>query len=105
MAVALVTGAARGIGRAIACGLFDAGFKVALADIEPIAPLDGDPARWMTLALDISDLAAHQQSVDGVEATLGPIDCLVNNAGVTSLVRGDMLDLRSEEHTSELQSH
>lgn len=96
MAVALVTGAARGIGRAIASQLFAAGFSVALADIEPIAPLADNPERWIALSLDLGDLAAHQGVIEAVAQRLGPIDCLVNNAGVTSLVRGDMLDLTPE---------
>ncbi|NDB67990.1 MAG: 3-ketoacyl-ACP reductase [Methylocystaceae bacterium] len=96
MSVALVTGAARGIGRAIALELFAAGFSVALADREPISPLEGDPHRWMVLPLDIADLDAHGDAIAAVEAKLGTIDCLVNNAGVTSLVRGDMLDLTPE---------
>ena len=96
MTVALVTGAAGGIGRAIAQQLFDAGFHVALADIAPVPPLAGDADRWMSLPLDLANLSCHSSALDQIEARLGPVDCLVNNAGVTSLVRGDMLELTVE---------
>lgn len=100
MTVALVTGAAGGIGRAIAQHLFDAGFHVALADRVPVPPLagdlTGDTGRWMALHLDLADLASHDGVLDRIEQAWGPVDCLVNNAGVTSLVRGDMLELTVE---------
>jgi 3-oxoacyl-[acyl-carrier protein] reductase len=96
MTVALVTGAAGGIGQAISRQLLDAGFHVALADVAPIpAPL-ADPTRSMSVGLDLADLSCHVSALDQIEAQLGPIDCLVNNAGVTSLIRGDMLDLTVE---------
>ncbi len=96
MTIALVTGAAGGIGRSIAQHLFDAGFHVALADLVPVPPLDGDADRWMGLHLDLADLSSHAAVVDRIESVWGPVDCLVNNAGVTSLVRGDMLELTVE---------
>jgi short-subunit dehydrogenase len=96
MTVALVTGAAGGIGRSIARHLLDAGFRVALADVVPVPPLEGDPDRWMALHLDLADLAGHAAMLDRIEQVWGPVECLVNNAGVTSLVRGDMLELTVE---------
>jgi NAD(P)-dependent dehydrogenase (short-subunit alcohol dehydrogenase family) len=96
MTVALVTGAAGGIGRSIARHLLDAGFRVALADVVPVPPLEGDPDRWMALHLDLADLAGHAAVLDRIEQAWGPVECLVNNAGVTSLVRGDMLELTVE---------
>ena len=96
MTVALVTGAAGGIGRSIARQLLDAGFRVALADVVPVPPLEGDPDRWMALHLDLADLAGHAAVLDRIEQVWGPVECLVNNAGVTSLVRGDMLELTVE---------
>ena len=96
MTVALVTGAAVGIGRSIAQHLLDAGFRVALADFQPIEPLPHDPALWMSLPFDLADLDSHTALLDRIETKLGPVDCLVNNAGVTSLIRGDMLDLTVE---------
>ncbi len=96
MTVALVTGAAGGIGRSIARHLLDAGFRVALADVVQVPPLEGDPDRWMALHLDLADLAGHAAVLDRIEQAWGPVECLVNNAGVTSLVRGDMLELTVE---------
>lgn len=101
--VGLVTGAARGIGRSIASSLARAGFDVALVGLESSADAESALAdvraagrRGHYLQRDIAELAAHATLVEEVTRTLGPIDCLANNAGVTSLVRGDMLDLTPE---------
>lgn len=76
--VVLVTGAASGMGRAIA-EVFDAeGAKVAATD-RNAAHLPGD-ANW---PLDVTDRAAIERVVAEVVATLGPIDILVNCAGVS----------------------
>jgi NAD(P)-dependent dehydrogenase (short-subunit alcohol dehydrogenase family) len=101
--VAWVTGAARGIGRGIAASLARAGFDVALVGLESVAEAESALAdvratgrRAHYFRHDIADLASHARVVDEITAALGPVDCLVNNAGVTSLVRGDMLDLTPE---------
>ncbi|MBI4505655.1 MAG: SDR family oxidoreductase [Chloroflexi bacterium] len=86
--VALVTGAAQGIGRAIALGLADAGATVAAADlradtlpeVEQALRALGRPG--LALALDVRDPAAVQRAVDRVVAAHGRLDVLVNNAGV-----------------------
>lgn len=102
MSVALVTGGGRGIGLAIATALAQEGFAIAIASLEPerdvAAALAGLPrgARVLYRSLDVGDLAAHAPFLAAVEHELGPVDCLVNNAGVTSLVRGDLLDLAPE---------
>src|SRR5262245_31720148 len=96
---ALVTGAGRGIGAAIAHELLGAGFKVAMASIEETSAAAeklGDGKRCVYHPFDVADIASHAALVDGVERELGPVTCLVNNAGVTSLVRGDMLELSPE---------
>jgi NAD(P)-dependent dehydrogenase (short-subunit alcohol dehydrogenase family) len=96
---ALVTGAGRGIGAAVAHGLLDAGFKVAMASIEATSPAAeklSDRKRCAYYPFDVADIAGHSTLVDRVERELGRITCLVNNAGVTSLVRGDMLELSPE---------
>lgn len=97
---ALVTGAGRGLGLAIARALHGAGFAVASASLEP-SPPEGAKALLQQpgtryYPCDISDLPGHATLLDRVEQDLGPITCLVNNAGVTSLVRGDMLELTPE---------
>src|SRR5258708_37468038 len=76
--VAMVTGAANGIGRAIALRLRDDGFLVAAVDIEPVEPGHG----LTTLQLDIADLDAHDPLVARVEQELGPLGALVNVAGI-----------------------
>jgi NAD(P)-dependent dehydrogenase (short-subunit alcohol dehydrogenase family) len=77
---ALVTGAANGIGRAIALRLCDDGFLVAGADIEPVEPATGLTA----YRLDVADLDAHEPMVEQVEHDLGPLDALVNVAGISN---------------------
>jgi 3-oxoacyl-[acyl-carrier protein] reductase len=98
--VAVVTGAGRGIGRAIALALAARGFDVALAGLEAeppdLGPFDAAGRRARYYPFDLAALDGHGPLLDRVERELGPIDCLVNNAGVTSLVRGDLLDLSPE---------
>lgn len=94
--VALVTGAARGIGHAIAAALAASGFDVALASLEEAPCLEtfrasGRRARYYVF--DLADLDRHDALLDEVERDLGVPTCLVNNAGVSSLVRGDLLAL------------
>jgi 3-oxoacyl-[acyl-carrier protein] reductase len=93
---ALVTGAGRGIGAAIARDLLAAGFKVAMASIEQTSAAAAelqDGKRCVYYRFDVADIGGHAALLDQVERELGPVTCLVNNAGVTSLVRGDMLEL------------
>lgn len=97
---ALVTGAGRGIGLAIADALSRAGFKVAMASLEE-APdqaaerlLTGGHCRYYPF--DLAKIDSHAELLNQIERDLGPLSCLVNNAGVTSLVRGDMLELTPE---------
>lgn len=82
--VVIVTGAGRGIGRAIAARLAAEGARVAIAD------LDGESAKTtaqeigggsLGIRLDITDSESIQSGVAEIEKTLGPIDVLVNNAG------------------------
>jgi NAD(P)-dependent dehydrogenase (short-subunit alcohol dehydrogenase family) len=100
MSVALVTGAARGIGRAAAAQLAKAGFDIGGVDIETdsdaaaaIAEVRAHGRECVYVRGDIADIDAHAALIATVADRLGPIDCLVNNAGVTSLRRGDLLEL------------
>lgn len=99
--VAMITGGARGIGRACAEALAAAGFDIFIADLaEPSAELvetiSGLGAAFASGHCDIGDVAAHDKVIADCEKRLGGIDCLVNNAGVGAVVRGDMLSLAPE---------
>ena len=86
--VALVTGGSRGLGRAIAGALARDGVAVALAARtreaveESARALRGDGAEAIALTLDVGDPEAAALAVNAVAATLGPVDVLVNNAGI-----------------------
>lgn len=101
--VAIVTGGRRGIGLGIAKALAKGGFDIAITGIgeaDQVGSVLGDisalGAKAIFLQADLSDLARHQATVDEVQSQLGPIACLVNNAGMASVVRGDFLDLAPE---------
>ena len=80
--VALVTGAARGIGRAIADLLGANGAHVVYTDVDEaaLASITGADTR----CLDVTDVDGTQQTVDAIIADHGRIDILVNNAGVNT---------------------
>jgi NAD(P)-dependent dehydrogenase (short-subunit alcohol dehydrogenase family) len=80
LAVALVTGAASGIGRACVQRLVAAGTAVAAVDLD-VAPLRDLDA--LALAADVADHAAVEAAVARAEAELGPLDAVVNVAGIT----------------------
>ena len=99
--VALVTGARRGIGRAIAEALAGQGFDLAITDVAEeadaaLAALRELGAGALFLRTDVGDLAGHAATVAAVVERFGRVDCLVNNAGIASPVRGDLLELRPE---------
>jgi 3-oxoacyl-[acyl-carrier protein] reductase len=92
--VALVTGASRGIGAAVALTLAELGAAVAVNyreradDAEAIvAKIKSSGGRAIAVAADVSQSAAVAGMVERVARELGPIDILVNNAGI-AIVRG-----------------
>jgi len=92
--IALVTGAAGGIGRPLARAFVEAGMRVALCDTseEGLLPLQDELGADRTLSLqtDVSDPASCSDSVNRAVAHFGRLDVLINNAAVgMSLVRAD----------------
>jgi NAD(P)-dependent dehydrogenase (short-subunit alcohol dehydrogenase family) len=104
--VAIVTGARRGIGLATAEALAAQGFDLCIADLAPADEaaerlcsdlVQRHGGRAIYAAGDIGDLASHRPLVERTVAELGRIDCLVNNAGMGAVVRGDVVaDLTPE---------
>ncbi|MGE0044887.1 MAG: SDR family NAD(P)-dependent oxidoreductase, partial [Hyphomonadaceae bacterium] len=83
--VALVTGGTRGIGKAISERLVDAGYKVA-ANYAGNDKAAQDVAKALKINVykwDVGDWEACQAGIRRVEEDLGPVDVLVNNAGIT----------------------
>jgi NAD(P)-dependent dehydrogenase (short-subunit alcohol dehydrogenase family) len=86
--VALVTGAARGLGRAAALALAHAGADIALglrdvtSDAGLVAEIENLGRRALPLQLDVSDVGQARQGVRAVVERFGRLDILVNNAGV-----------------------
>jgi 3-oxoacyl-[acyl-carrier protein] reductase len=99
--VAIVTGAARGIGFSTATELARKGFRIALADVDEAA-LDVAGQRigelgvgWMLLAGDTSDFVGVQRDAALVLERFGRMDVLVNNAGMSQPRR--LLDITEQE--------
>ncbi len=87
---AAITGAARGIGRATAEAFLRQGMKVAIGDVDAEAArqtaADLGPSA-VALPLDVTDRESFSQFIDEAERQLGPLDVLVNNAGIMPLGR------------------
>jgi len=105
MGIAFVTGARRGIGKAIALELARNGFDVAALDYQVtdelcavVRQIEAFGRRSTALGSDIGDISGHQRILDAAESALGPLTCLVNNAGVSVLKRGDLLDVTPESY-------
>jgi 3-oxoacyl-[acyl-carrier protein] reductase len=87
--VAIVTGAARGIGAATARRLAADGFAVAVLDLkeddarDTVQAIEADGGRALAVGADVGDAEQAQAAVDRVAGELGPPVVLVNNAGVT----------------------
>ncbi len=87
--VALVTGAARGIGRALSLGLAQAGAHVAVLDLPHMAEeaqsvrkdIEALGRTSRTYTLDVRDIPNVQPAVDRIAADFGALDILINNAG------------------------
>ena len=106
--VALITGASRGIGRAIAIELAAQGFDIAGTARVPregaqAHPLDEVGARvaehgrrWLPIEADVSNLDGHAAVIDRIDAAFGRLDLFVSNAGVAPERRMDVLETTPE---------
>jgi 3-oxoacyl-[acyl-carrier protein] reductase len=96
--VVLVTGAGRGIGRALAHAFAGAGAKVALLGktkknlLEVQKELKDSGASTFVVAADVADEGAVSRAVAAVEQQLGPVDVLVNNAGIFAAAPVEKMD-------------
>jgi NAD(P)-dependent dehydrogenase (short-subunit alcohol dehydrogenase family) len=82
---ALVTGASRGIGQAIAIGLAQAGASVAVSARQEASLADtmaGLSGKAVAIAMDVAEIASCQAGVEAAVKALGGLDILINNAGV-----------------------
>jgi NADP-dependent 3-hydroxy acid dehydrogenase YdfG len=82
---AAITGAARGIGRATAQALLRQGMKVAIGDVDlqaAQATAEELGPSTVALALDVTDRVSFSTFLDEAQAQIGPLDALVNNAGI-----------------------
>lgn len=89
--VALVTGGSRGIGRATAVGLAESGHRVAVlyaanaeAAHEAVALVEGAGAEGLAVQSDVSDTDAVDTAFSSIEERFGPVEILVNSAGITA---------------------
>jgi 3-oxoacyl-[acyl-carrier protein] reductase len=87
--VAVVTGAARGIGAAVSARLAGDGFDVAVLDLDEagcsdtVAAVEATGRRALAVGVDVSDASSVDAAVASVVEFLGPPSVLVNNAGIT----------------------
>ena len=103
----LVTGASKGIGRAVALALARQGSDLALAarGLAPLEPLAAEctshGVRAQAFAIDVSDAASVRAGAEAILSAFGRVDHLVNNAGVTG--DGLLLRMKREEWDRVLQ--
>ncbi len=106
--VALVTGAARGLGKAAAVGLAAFGADVAAIDLdaarsaETIRDIAALGCRAVAYCCDVADEAAVQRTVDQVRRDFGRIDVLVNIAGITARIPTDEIPSETVRRLTEV---
>ncbi len=106
--IALVTGASRGIGRAIAVGMAKRGFDIAINDIERqkdalrdvAKEIEASGRRTLTVYADVSNKADVETMVQKTVDKFGRIDAVINNAGI--LIASDVEHLKEEHWDSVL---
>ena len=104
---AIVTGAAQGIGRAIAEALAQAGADIAVADLDPsrsaeaVAAVEKIGRKALNLKVNVADTGETKSMVEQVLKAWGKVDILVNNAGITR--DGLLLRMKEEDWNLVLQ--
>jgi 3-oxoacyl-[acyl-carrier protein] reductase len=104
---AIVTGAAQGIGRAIAEALAQAGADIAVADLDPsrsaetVAAVEKIGRKALNLKVNVADAGETKSMVEQVLKAWGKVDILVNNAGITR--DGLLLRMKDEDWNLVLQ--
>ena len=104
--VAVITGASRGIGRAVAISMASEGFDIAAIarsvdseGMEILGPeIEKRGAEFFPVGFDISCTSCQTEVVSNILERYGRIDFLVNNAGVAPLQRNDLLDMTEESY-------
>lgn len=98
--VALITGARRGIGRAIGLALAKAGYDIAFTDIvddeavrDALDLFAGAGAKTRFFRHDVAAVESHSHLLDDVLSAFGGLDIFVSNAGIGAPVRSDMLEI------------
>ena len=105
--VAIVTGAAQGIGRAIAESLAQAGADIAVADLDPsrsvdtMSAIEGLGRKALSVKVNVADANDAKVMVEQVLKAWGKVDILVNNAGITR--DGLLLRMKEEDWNLVLQ--
>lgn len=106
---ALITGSSQGIGLALAKGLAAAGAGIVLNGRDQVrlararAEMEPRCADLHLLEFDVTDAAAAREAVDGFESAIGPIDILINNAGMQH--RAPLQDFPAEAFQTLLQTN
>ena len=104
--VAIITGASRGIGRAISLALASEGYDIAAvartSDSECMLSLQPEiekcGAEFYPVGLDVAHTILHDEAISSILGRYGRIDILVNNAGIAPIERMDLLDLDEETY-------
>ena len=104
--VAVITGAARGIGKGCALELARGGFNLLIndrPDADSIEKLHATQQECLAEGVevicfpaDVGDLSLHEEMLDAAQNQWGRLDCLLNNAGISVKKRGDLLDLEPD---------
>lgn len=100
--VAVITGAARGIGKGCALELARGGFNLLINDrpdansVEKLHATQqeclAEGVEVICFPADVGDLSLHEEMLDAAQNQWGRLDCLLNNAGISVKKRGDLLD-------------